>query len=238
MLNEGILENFEVAVDPQVILAVHGYGSARQPRPAIVEMASSSAAETERLARPRAIYREFPLAQLGQDSLTLQNGIQFSIGRRISGLWEGSRALGIALYTLGPQLEECVSVLMQEGHQMEALSLDIAGTIALGMVGLQVQQMACRRLGEQGEEAGPWLNPGYLDWPLTDQRLIFNILPAESIDVKLNNSCMMIPRKSVTICAGIGTKGSAAGFNRCRHCGVAKCQFRRITVSPESDGTV
>ncbi len=238
MLNERILDNFEVAVDPQVILAVHGYGAARQPRPAIVEMASSSAAEAERLAGPRAIYREFPLAQMDMESVTLQNGIRFSIGRRISELWEGSRTLGIALYTLGPQLEERVSDLMQEGHQMEALSLDIAGTIALGLVGLQVQQMACRRLGEQGEEAGPWLNPGYLDWPLSDQRLIFGILPAESIGVRLNESCMMIPRKSVTICAGIGIKESAAGFNRCRHCGVAKCQFRRITVSPESDGAV
>jgi hypothetical protein len=201
-------------------------------------MASSSAAEAERLVGPRAIYREFPVAQLGTESITLENGIRFSIGRRISELWEGCRALGIALYTLGPQLEERVSVLMQEGRQMEALSLDIAGTIALGLVGMQVQQMACQRLGEQGEEAGPWLNPGYLDWPLTDQRLIFGMLPAESIDVKLNDSCMMIPRKSVTICAGIGIKGSAAGFSRCRHCGVAKCQFRRITVSPDSDGTI
>jgi len=235
MLTEGILDNFEVALDPQVILAVHGYGASRKPRPAIVEMASSSAAEAEGLARPRAIYREFPIARMDKNSLTLQNGIQFSIGRKISELWEGSRALGMSLYTLGRQLEERVSSLTQEGKQMEAVSLDIAGTIALGLVGLQVQQMACRRLGEQGEEAGPWLNPGYLDWPLTDQRLIFGMLPTESIGVRLNDSCMMIPRKSVTICAGIGIKGSAAEFNRCRHCGVAKCQFRRITVPSDSD---
>jgi hypothetical protein len=96
--------------------------------------------------------------------------------------------------------------------------------------------MACERLSAEGVEAGPWLNPGYLDWPLTDQRLIFSLLPAESIGVALNDSCMMVPRKSVTICAGIGVSGSSAGFNRCRHCGVAKCQFRRLTVSPGSDG--
>jgi len=235
MLNEAILENFEVAIDPQVILSVHGYGSTRKPRPAVVEMASSAAAEAEGLVRPRAIYRESSIARLDINSLTLENGIQFSIGRKISELWEGSRALGIALYTLGPELEERVSALTQGGQQAQALSLDIAGTIALGLVGMQVQQMACQRLGEQSEEAGPWLNPGYLDWPLTDQRLIFGILPADSINVRLNDSCMMIPRKSVTICAGIGIKGSSASFNRCRHCGVAKCQFRRVTVSSDND---
>ncbi|MDD5398309.1 MAG: vitamin B12 dependent-methionine synthase activation domain-containing protein [Dehalococcoidia bacterium] len=236
MLTEGILESFEVAIDPQVILSVHGYGAARKPSPAIVEMASSSAAEAKGLVRPRAIYREFPVARLDAESVTLQNGIQFSIGRKISELWEGCRAVGIALYTLGPELEERVSALTDAERQIGALSLDIAGTIALGLVGLQVQQMVCQQLGEQGEEAGPWLNPGYLDWPLTDQRLIFDILPAESIGVRLNDSCMMIPRKSVTVCAGIGIEGSAAGFNRCRHCGVAKCQFRRVTVSSGSDG--
>ncbi len=235
MQNEAILENFEVAIDPQVILSVHGYGSARKPRPVVVEMASSAAAEAEGLVRPRAIYRELPIARMRSESITLQNGVQFSIGRRISELWEGSRALGIALYTLGPGLEERVTALTQEGLQAQALSLDIAGTIALGLVGLQVQQMACQRLGERSEEAGPWLNPGYLDWPLTDQRLIFGILPADSIGVRLNDSCMMIPRKSVTICAGIGIKGSHTPFNRCRHCGVAKCQFRRVTVSSDSD---
>jgi len=231
-----ILDNFEVAIDPQVILSVHGYGAARKARPTIVEMASSIAVEAEGLVKPRSIYREFPIARLDKDSLTLENGIQFSVGSRVSALWEGSRALGIALYTLGPDLEDRVSSLVQEGEQMQALNLDIAGTIALGIVGLQVQQMACERLGAEGEEAGPWLNPGYIDWPLTDQRLIFGMLPAESIGVVLNDSCMMIPKKSVTICAGIGVSGSAAEFNRCRHCGVAKCQFRRLTVSSESDG--
>jgi len=236
MPREEILDNFEIAIDPQVILAVHGYGAEKKPRQSIVEMVSRVAEQAESLVKPQAIYREFPIARLDLNNLTLENGITLSIGKRICSLWEGSRALGIALYTLGPELEDRVSSLIKDGEQMQALNLDVAGTIALGLVGYQVQHMACVRLGEEGVEAGPWLNPGYLDWPLTDQRLIFSMLPAESIGVALNDSCMMVPRKSVTICAGIGVSESSAGFNRCRHCGVAKCQFRRLTVPNESGG--
>jgi hypothetical protein len=236
MLREEILDNFEVSIDPQVILLVHGYGAEKKPRPSIVELVSRVAEEATGLIRPRAIYREFPVARLDTESVTLENGVKLSIGRKISSLWQGSTALGIALYTLGPQLEDRASALMEEGEGMQALNLDIAGTIALGIVGYQVQNLACGRLSAEGVEAGPWLNPGYIGWPLTDQRLIFSMLPAESIGVALNDSCMMIPKKSVTICAGIGVSGSGAGFNRCRHCGVAKCQFRRLTVSPDSDG--
>jgi len=238
MSGEEILDNFEIAIDPQVILAIHGYGADKKPRQTIIDMVSRIAEEAEDLAKPRAIYREFPVARLGTQSVTLENGIELSIGRKISSLWEGSRALGIALYTLGPELEARVTALIQEGEQMQALNLDIAGTIALGLVGLQVQHMACGRLSAEGVEAGTWLNPGYLDWPLTDQRLIFSMLPAGSIGVVLNDSCMMVPKKSVTICAGLGVSGSEAAFNRCRHCGVAKCQFRRVTVSPDSNGTI
>ena len=236
MLSEEILDNFEVSIDPQVILLVHGYGADKKPRPSIVDMVSRIAEEAGALIRPRAIYREFTVARLDTESVTLENGIQLSIGRKISSLWQGSRALGMSLCTLGPQLEDRVSALLEEGEQMQALNLDIAGTIALGIVGYQVQNMACGRLSAEGVEAGPWLNPGYINWPLTDQRLIFSMLPAESIGVELNDSCMMIPKKSVTVCAGIGAIGSGAGFNRCRHCGVAKCQFRRLTVSPGSNG--
>ena len=236
MLKEEILDNFEVAIDPQVILAVHGYGTEKKPRQTIVDMVSRIAEEAGGLIKPRAIYREFPVARLDTESVTLENGIQLGIGRKIGSLWQGSRALGIALCTLGPELEDRVTVLMEEGEGMQALNLDIAGTIALGIVGYQVQHMACGRLSAEGVETGPWLNPGYIGWPLTDQRLIFSMLPAGSIGVELNDSCMMVPKKSVTVCAGIGVSGSSAGFNRCRHCGVAKCQFRRLTVSPGSDG--
>jgi hypothetical protein len=234
-MREKILDNFDVQIDPQVILLVHGYDEAKKPGQAIADMVSRVAEEAAGLIKPRAVYREFPVASSDTESMTLENGARLAIGRRIVPLWQGSRPLGIALCTLGTELEDRVSALLEEGEHMQALNLDIAGTIALGIVGYQVQNMACGKLGAEGEEAGPWLNPGYIDWPLTDQRLIFSMLPAESIGVALNDSCMMIPKKSVTVCAGIGASGAGAGFNRCRHCGVAKCQFRRLTVSPGND---
>jgi hypothetical protein len=121
--------------------------------------------------------------------------------------------------------------LLARGEHTEALNLDIAGTVAVGVVGFQIQYYACERLAKHNVETGPWLNPGYLDWPLTDQRLIFDLMPAASINVRLNDQCMMIPKKSGTVCAGIGVSNPPDGFNRCMHCGVAKCPYRKITVT-------
>jgi len=220
----------EVQIDPRLILAIHGYNENHKPGRAIRDTVEEAVAEAHNLAEPKALYQEFPVVQLTADSIILEGGICFSIGKEIGSLWQGSKTLGIALYTIGERLEDRVTELLAKGEHSEALNLDIAGTVALGIVGFQVQYYACEQLAKHNTETGPWLNPGYLDWPLADQRLIFDLIPAASIRVKLNDHCMMIPKKSVTVCAGIGAGQRRDSFNRCMHCGVAKCPYRKITV--------
>ena len=225
------ISKLEVQIDPQLILTVHGYNENRKPGQVIRDIVEKAVAEAHSLAEPQALYQEFPVQQLTADSVILEGGIRFSTGKEISSLWQCSKTLGIALYTIGGRLEDRVTELLSKGEHTDALNLDIAGTVALGVVGVQVQYHACERLASHGVETGPWLNPGYLDWPLTDQRLIFDLIPAASIQVRLNDHCMMIPKKSVTICAGIGAGQRRDSFNRCMHCGVAKCPYRKITVT-------
>lgn len=225
------ISKLEVQVDPQLILAVHGYNENRKPGQAIRDIVERAAAEAQELAEPKALYHEFPIVQLTTDSLTIEGGTCFSVGSKIASLWQGSKTLGIALYTIGERLEDRVTELLASGEHTGALNLDIAGTVALGVLGVQVQFFACERLAAHGLETGPWLNPGYLDWPLTDQRLIFGLMPAAEVNVRLNDQCMMVPKKSVTVCAGIGVGQRLDSFNRCLHCGVAKCPYRKITAA-------
>jgi hypothetical protein len=231
MLNTIFIENLEVHVDPQLILAIHGYNEKRKPGEAIVESVTAAAEAAGRLANPKAIYQEFQVKEISAGRLLLENNSVFNVGKTISGLWCGSSRMGIALFTLGMALEDRVSELLESGQHSEALNLDIAGTIALGAIGFQVQYFACEKSAAQGVETGPWLNPGYGEWPLADQRLLFDLVPASSIDVTLNEQCMMVPKKSVTTCSGIGITQVHDDFIRCQNCGVAKCPYRRLTVT-------
>ena len=145
-------------------------------------------------------------------------------------------------YSQHPQVKQVIKPVIkrkrprqQNDYRGVFPNLYMAGTVALGGIGYQVQNIACRRAAKQGTEIGPWLNPGYLDWPVTDQRLIFSLIPAQTIGVLLNDHCMMIPKKSVTVCAGIGISSASGDFNRCLHCGVEKCEYRRVTVNQKFD---
>jgi len=223
------LDRFEITIDPRAVLYIQGYGPKHEPRPSISELVERAAKEAGKLIKPLAICSEFPLAELADDSVTLTNGVRFSIGKTISGWWKGSRSVVIAICTIGPDLERRCSEMSAAGDHVAALNLDIAGSVALGDLGDQVHQHICSQAATRGIEMGPFLNPGYREWPLTDQRFIFDIMPAGEIGVTLNEHCMMIPRKSVTFCSGAGVAEAHEHFNRCRHCSLAKCPYRRLS---------
>jgi hypothetical protein len=170
-----------------------------------------------------------------RDTMRLEGHIQLHIGRKIARWWDGSRFLAVAVCTIGGALEERILALSQKGENAAALILDIAGSVALGSVTNQVRRFICEKASNSGMKVAPGLNPGYGEWPLTDQRLIFSIIPTETIGVRLNDHCMMIPQKSVSFCAGLGVSEALEQFNRCNHCGVSKCPYRRVGENSEVD---
>ncbi|MCJ7564103.1 MAG: hypothetical protein MUP52_05880 [Candidatus Aminicenantes bacterium] len=103
-------------------------------------------------------------------------------------------ALGVV--TIGPALEAEIETAFKEGDMLKGLILDAFGTDAI----VQVFKQAERRIVEEALRRGLWpskrFSPGYRGWPLEEQKFLFQKVDAASIGVRLNDSCMMIPRKS------------------------------------------
>lgn len=103
-------------------------------------------------------------------------------------------ALGVV--TIGPALEAEIETAFKEGDMLKGLILDAFGTDAI----VQVFKQAERRIVEEALHRGLWpskrFSPGYRGWPLEEQKFLFQEVDAGSIGVRLNDSCMMIPRKS------------------------------------------
>ena len=86
------------------------------------------------------------------------------------------------------ELEKRLVELSAKGESTAGLNLDISGSVALGSLGDQVHQYICRKASDRGVEMGPFVNPGYREWPLTDQGQIFMLMPASSIGIALDCS--------------------------------------------------
>ena len=92
----------------------------------------------------------------------------------------------------------------------------------------------CQKLQEQlpsGKTLKPRFSPGYGDWRLEEQRILFPVLDcAHTIGLTLTESCMMAPVKSVTAVIGIAeqsAEGCDGKTDKCRSCGKMDCEFRR-----------
>ena len=81
----------------------------------------------------------------------------------------------------------------------------------------------------QGLVASKWrFSPGYCDWNVNQQEMIFKILNDDTAGVSLTDDCLMIPGKSVSGIIGIGDAGShVEDYNPCVTCIKEECPGRR-----------
>lgn len=116
-----------------------------------------------------------------------------------------SQALKIAVMalTIGPKLEQKVSEYFTSGEYTSGLLLDAAGTAAVEVAADQVCEFIKRQAAQQGYLPLPRFSPGYGEWDITVQPLILDLANAHEINLTATDSCMLLPRKSITAVIGL-----------------------------------
>jgi hypothetical protein len=147
--------------------------------PALLQTLAEVEKQVPALIAPRSVYTVLEYAETNGHPI---------FGRAVK------VALGVS--TIGPALEEECAREFRDGDMLRGLVLDAFGTAAV----VQMFQAAERRIVAEARSQGLWpskrFSPGYRGWPLEEQRFVFSRVDAAAIGVRLNDSCMMIPRKS------------------------------------------
>ena len=223
------LSGLEVSVPEHEVLRLQGYKKGQEPREAVARILQEQIEDGLRLAEPRATYMEVRVSEVSEGgALSLEGGtvLDMEHGSRV---WKGLEHLAISVCTIGPALENRVAELFAQNEFAPALMLDSVGSVAVESVADQVNHILCRQATERNLKSGPRLSPGYGRWPLEDQQVLFGLLPGENIGVGLTERCMMVPRKSISFCIGLGENMARAGkSDSCRYCTLEHCRYRRI----------
>ncbi len=142
--------------------------------------------------------------------------------------FKGQDMIALGLCTVGEELENRVTQLQQKGDLARAIILDAMGSVAAESAADFLNLQICEMCKKKGWGCSERFSPGYGNWPLEGQRFIFSLLPAERIKVKLNQSCMMIPRKSVSFAISIGEEFRSLKTRKiCETCNLKDCPYRR-----------
>ncbi len=128
--------------------------------------------------------------------------------------------------TIGPGLEEKADASQD---LLEKYYLDTIGNIALIKARKYLEDELRARFAMEGLSL---MSPGSLeDWPIEEQRSLFSLLEGVegAIGVKLNDSLLMIPRKSVS---GIYFPTKTSFYN-CQLCPRKHCEGRKAPYNEE-----
>ena len=146
----------------------------------------------------------------------------------VARLLEQCEKVAVFLVTIGNHLEEMVCRLAEDGLILQATVLDAIGSVAAEKVADFVQG----RIGEVARAQGLCISqrfsPGYCDWDVGQQKMVFRAVNGASMGVRLTEGCLMLPRKSISGIIGIGPgKGNVENYNPCKTCNKRDCPDRR-----------
>ncbi|MFC2070583.1 vitamin B12 dependent-methionine synthase activation domain-containing protein [Chloroflexota bacterium] len=159
-----------------------------------------------------------------EDSIILQSSI-------LARLLERCEQTVIFALTIGNHLEDMTAYLADNGHVLQATVLDAIGSNATEQLAFYVEDVIGKLVGYNGLVISRRFSPGYCDWDVSQQEMIFRALQEEPIDIRLTEEYLMLPRKSISGIIGIGSSNNAIeSYNPCSTCQATDCPGRRELV--------
>ncbi|MBL7174877.1 MAG: hypothetical protein ISS66_03525 [Desulfobacteraceae bacterium] len=182
-----------------------------------------------KLLKPVLYYQRKRIVSIHRGSIHLEGGITLS-SPKLSKTMNGCEEIVCFVGTLGHGVEEKIRTLMGKNNLSEAYILDAMGSVAMESIVEKFHRQMINRYALKDKGITLPFSPGYCDWPLTEQLKLFDLFDSTDLGVKLNDSCLMKPRKSVSGVFGVTPSHCSIPFhalNPCTRCAKQDCIARR-----------
>ena len=160
-------------------------------------------AEGIALCHPAGCWLRLNIVERSAGSVTLENGDKFN-SASLAELLKFSHAVLLTASTVGCGIVDASAAASGAGEGVKALVYDAVGSEmadeAIGWIHGYVAQQFKRGSEKLTRRR---FSPGYGDLELENQKIIYDILKLEKLGIRLNESLIMAPEKSVTAVAGI-----------------------------------
>ncbi|MFO7952639.1 MAG: hypothetical protein R6U91_07535 [Bacillota bacterium] len=218
-----LIDNLDITLNAEDVLKGQGIDPNRASK-RLFNDAEAIIEEAYSLVNPVALYTVVKVSAFEHQKISFEGG--YFEGPLVAKAMAGAESLNIAMYSIGPELENRVNELMKE-NPVKAVALDGAGIAALRKVSQAIEGVISAEACEQGLDLGMRAQPGQEGWPIEQQREVFSLLPAEKINLRLTESCMIIPRKSATFVIPRG-KNLDSSMIPCDFCSKQdRCEWRK-----------
>lgn len=191
------------------------------PDECVVEILDGVIKKAYEICHPQVGYILCKGDLLDRDNIQI-NDVSMKIGRIIGGYLKQSTLFGVFVATAGEEYGDYLQLLKQSG--------DIVFEFLADAVGSEITEASVRyvtqKIADEAATKGFFItnsySPGYCGWHVREQKHLFSLFPNEPCGIKLNDSCLMHPVKSVSGLVGIGGLAELTPYG-CAICGLKTC---------------
>ncbi len=205
-----------------------GYGD-KTPEAELCKLCKDLLKRACEIAQPQYHYSLFECDVEPPLMVNVNNGeqiIEFECGKTIAGLMKRSTEVAIFVATAGEEFQEWIDEQAATGDILNTFIIDSIGSMIAEAVGDYLEQRLEEELKERGLLHTNRFSPGYCGWNITEQRKLFGILPEGVCSIKLNDSCLMHPIKSISGFIGVGESVITKKYG-CSICQKLDCYLRK-----------
>ena len=219
----------ELNLTVQDVEEAMGYprGESPDPFPEMIASALNHSAGLCDIKGSLLVSEQFSLIRSG--AFTIE-GVTFSIGEKIARQLRNAEGGALFICTAGAGIGDKSKQLMAAGEFMEGYILDIIGSLTVEATIEKIQSILEIELLLMGKRLANRYSPGYCGWALSEQKQFFKLFPENFCGIKLSESCLMEPAKSVSGVIGFGKEVRRTAYE-CELCELKTCLYRKIRLA-------
>ena len=150
----------------------------------------------------------------------------FEMGNIILRQLRGSEAFALFICTSGLEFETYQHRLKEQGDMVRVFIADALGSVIAEKCADQMEKALQESIDKLGWKHTNRFSPGYCGWHVSQQQLLFPLFQGHTCGVKLTDSSLMIPIKSVSGIIGLGKKVRKLEYT-CGLCDFKQCYKRK-----------
>lgn len=217
----------ELTTDPGPVLKLMGYDPPERSPARINSMIADYMDDASGWIKPSYNYVLKDVLEVSGRFSRIEGGVTFE-SAVIARLLSGCQKVAVFALTIGSTLEKFSASLSANGLVLKASVVDAVGSALAEKLADRMQSGVEAKAATLGLAISRRFSPGYCDWHVSQQRMVFKALGEQTGVIRLTPSCLMIPRKSVSGIIGLGPFGLADKYVPCRTCKKSKqCLWRR-----------
>lgn len=225
MLNTG--NGIDIEIDTKQVYHYLGYSADCKPPARVSSLIDEYAEHAHHLIEPAYSYTIRNIERVDGSTVFIEDSIVFR-SWVIARLFEQCCKVSVFVVTIGDRLEQMACRLAEDGLILQSAVLDAIGSDAAERVADMVHGGVGEMIAAQGLCVSPSFSPGYCDWDIGQQEVVFQAVGEDSTGVHLTEGCLMIPRKSMSGIIGIGLRNdNVEHYNPCESCDKHDCEGRR-----------